>query len=343
MVLNNSSRSALRRAIEGGGMAKSTSANIELIDLLDKSSEEFDLFETVDYEFDGDPEVLSWMIRRSKIEGYDQSLDQCRKCLMAVCSLWEQAKLATKIRLILDGRGIDSDICHLNNCDEMTLLHFNACSLGALYFQSPNSFSYFKNISQQNVTEDIRDLIDLLVVIRDLVLAGSGLHRLGFHWWLMGNICQSEARTPFLAVIQGFFSPPWVEGLYVWENAPLASEIKALMFVWLELLQDCGVGLEDYGQEEKEVTMRDDISRKFRYRYRSRNATGYKTHRVSLIFTYGPEPSDWTFWLIHVMRNDFREFWWMVENPERFIPGSWACGNEEWDDSDTGWDDSDSE
>jgi hypothetical protein len=98
----------------------------------------------------------------------------------------------------------------------------------------------------------------------------------------------------------------------------IVSTLPLVARVWLEILYEADVDLIKYGQRELSLL-----------------STRY-LHLSSIIdwrilsFTYGPTPEDWEFRLVH--DNWYREynryqavqeFWNIVENPERNIPGAW--------------------
>jgi hypothetical protein len=94
------------------------------------------------------------------------------------------------------------------------------------------------------------------------------------------------------------------------------------VFLWLTLLAKAGIDLSEYGRKEKLA---------YHCRYpsisstRRSNETLWWTPQKALSFTfsYGSRPQDWKFWLIPAMDNSFREFWDMVDHPERAMPGYW--------------------
>ncbi|KAK4508290.1 hypothetical protein PRZ48_002028 [Zasmidium cellare] len=87
-----------------------------------------------------------------------------------------------------------------------------------------------------------------------------------------------------------------------------ASEYNLLLRTWVQMLANCGVDLMAYGELELgtdcDYTLYFDIVK-------------------ILGFAYGPEPKDWH--LLFEAKNDHHigQFWRMVEEPERQVPGAW--------------------
>ncbi|KAF7939477.1 hypothetical protein BELL_0060g00190 [Botrytis elliptica] len=104
--------------------------------------------------------------------------------------------------------------------------------------------------------------------------------------------------------------------------------------LWLEILHDSGTDLLKYGKVEHDHFV-DSTSewlwlllfkgkRKMRTgKYHSIHETG---HLIS--FVYGPAIEDWKFWYSQdeprwCYYEDFRDFWELVDHPERGMPGAW--------------------
>ncbi|KAF5874449.1 uncharacterized protein Bfra_004457 [Botrytis fragariae] len=105
------------------------------------------------------------------------------------------------------------------------------------------------------------------------------------------------------------------------------------MRLWLEILYDSGIDLMKYGRAEHDKFMESTIKWEL-YLYHQENLIGtseprYWCTRAHLIsFVYGPAVDDWKFWysLDEPYRNyykSFRDFWELVDHPERGMPGAW--------------------
>jgi hypothetical protein len=174
-------------------------------------------------------------------------------------------------------------------------------------------------------------LKSLLDFVSELVVAGSDLHGRAVRW--------HEYETPLLAIISGFAH---VNNIYSKRSgrcssgrisnklAPETNLEKALvvMLLWLRVLENAGIDLEEYGHKEKLLyqkgLVRNICCFKVANRLMWNSGTAMDTWRIySVIFRYGPTPSDWKFWLIEQMDDGFSEFWDMVDHPERAMPGYW--------------------
>jgi hypothetical protein len=173
-------------------------------------------------------------------------------------------------------------------------------------------------------------LKSLLDFVSELVVAGSDLHGRAVRWY--------EYETPLLAIISGFAhvnniyskgSQECSSGRISNKLAPETNLEKALVVVllWLRALENAGIDLEEYGHEEKLLYQKGlvrNICFKVADRPKWNSGTVMPTWTIhSVIFRYGPTPSDWKLWLIEQMDDSFWEFWDMVDHPERAMPGYW--------------------
>jgi len=86
---------------------------------------------------------------------------------------------------------------------------------------------------------------------------------------------------------------------------------------------EIGVDLGEYGRQEKHIHSTRNVNKTWTGWWSSRKQN-YWTEKIHLAsFEYGPEPSDWKFWLIQELEPWFFEFWDMVDHPERAMPGAW--------------------
>ncbi|KAF7944666.1 uncharacterized protein EAE97_005299 [Botrytis byssoidea] len=94
--------------------------------------------------------------------------------------------------------------------------------------------------------------------------------------------------------------------------------------LWLEILHDSGIDLLKYGKVEHDKLLEISIAWECYVYPQEIFDTG--AHLIS--FVYGPAPEDWKFWysLDEPYRNyykNFRDFWELVDHPERGMPGAW--------------------
>jgi hypothetical protein len=224
--------------------------------------------------------------------------------------------------MLLEGRNIDSVLC---NYELMTgygklLIHCLAQQLGYLFRQlSIEHYGQFlaehwdplKWPTKADNWQSFTPLQNLLGFTREVLAAGSQLNSLA--WEL----------TPLLFIFSAFFDDPWGNSM----RMPILTEALVPIQMWLRLLQTSGIDLEEYGRTEKVVHATSRALKK-RWLCSRWRPNGYCDFFYRLIsFDYGPEPSDWKFWLVedtHWMKDDFCEFWDMIDHPERAIPGAWS-------------------
>ncbi|KAH8776208.1 hypothetical protein BGZ57DRAFT_854509 [Hyaloscypha finlandica] len=242
-------------------------------------------------------ETFTWLLQASNSTHQNRSLEECVIFAIAVCR-HESRDMWGKMRIILNGREIDKDLCGIHDtADKTTLLHCAARNLGSLF---SGTFG---------VQEALRkDLQHLGTLIRDLVKGGSNLHFLSL-----------QGLTPMLEVLRGL--------LYIYRGCPYGliagNEDSETLKFWLKELQDSGVDLESYGRDEKLLLRTEAVAREWRYSWTRMDLT-FVSRKLRLInFTYGPELDDWKFWFAPVMPNYFMDFWEMIGHPERAMPGAW--------------------
>ena len=245
-------------------------------------------------------ETFTWLLQASNSTHQNRSLEECVIFAIAVCR-HESRDMWGKMRIILNGREIDKDLCGIHDtADKTTLLHCAARNLGSLF---SGTFG---------VQEALRkDLQHLGTLIRDLVKGGPNLHSLTL-----------QGLTPMLEFLVSFlgYYCRYLDGL-----TDGNGDSEPLKF-WLKELQDSGVNLERYGSEEKHLLRKEGVAREWRYLSMAwrNNDLIFEDGKLRLInFTYGPELDDWNFWLAPVMPNYFMDFWEMIGHPERAMPGTW--------------------
>jgi hypothetical protein len=244
-------------------------------------------------------EIFTWLLQASNSTHQNRSLEECVIFAIAVCR-HDSRDMWGKMRMILNGREIDKDLCGIHDrADKTTLFHCAARNLGSLF---SGRFG-----DQEALRKDLQHLGTL---VRDLVKGGSNLHFL--------TVFDS---TPMLEVLRGLLSRIYCPDALTARN----GDIEPLKF-WVKELQDSGVDLERYGSEEKHLLRTEGVAREWQYQSLSirKNDRILVNGRLRLInFTYGPELDDWKFWFAPVMPNYFMDFWEMIGHPERAMPGAW--------------------
>jgi hypothetical protein len=287
--------------------------------------------------------LLSWL-RSVTISGYEQLDLRSRVCFtIGKCYVANQPYLESLVRGLLGSYATESTACGVSDEKGRTLLHCALWHLGEQYHTSSKEYNslasdkskskYFCPRQESNVSV----LKSLLGFVSELVVARSDLHRRAVRW------LPNNYETPLLAIIYGFTH---ANNIYFEERsegcsscssgrisnrlAPETKPEKALVAVllWLRVLESAGIDLEEYGHEEKLLYQkglaRNICSFRVAGRLKWNLGTAMPTWKIySVIFKYGPTPSDWKFWLIEQMDDSFWEFWDMVDHPERAMPGYW--------------------
>jgi hypothetical protein len=164
-------------------------------------------------------------------------------------------------------------------------------------------------------------IMALINLTKELVRLNSDTHHLVRKPW-----CFPKAAPIMFSVLVDFYEHGVTRAETATNDATDARPHVA-MRIWLEILQAAGVDLVNYGKEEHGWfcknqcigTNYDDV---------------YQKPRLRLIsFSYGPIPDDWRFRLVfseeyYGYYRIFREFWSMVDHPERATPGAWDVAPE---------------
>jgi hypothetical protein len=201
--------------------------------------------------------------------------------------------------MILKGREMNEHICCIHDMEHMTLLYFAAWNLGIF------CSGWF---GDQEARLD--DLQHLRALIRDLVKSGSNMHAI-----------TRSGLTPMLGVLKSFLFH------YFWQPAGLRvnEQDNTAFQIWLKELHDSGVDLENYGKEETRLLESQRVDREWACNGYYESGSRIRRFKIRLIgFSYGPGPEDWRFWFAPVMKDYFTDFWEMIEQPERAMPGAWV-------------------
>ncbi len=256
------------------------------------------------YHFNHSTEVFSWLLQQSGSTHREQDLEKCVLFTIHFLSIGVFSDSSAFARILLEGRTIDSNLCTIQDEIGTTLLHCVACHLGLKWHSSFAPFKisgYRKHWGYRCAPEN--HLIQARRFIYDLVIGGSKLSQRGGYFYqtslgvvgnfyLLVNVLRGVASKGF-----GEISLPPVEE-------------------WLEVLEEAGVDLVEYGRREKELFQQNKWRQPYNY----------------FSFVYGPKPSDWRFWRIPLLNDGFQEFWEMTEHPERAMPGAWVDECESSDD-----------
>ncbi|KAF6842850.1 hypothetical protein CMUS01_02652 [Colletotrichum musicola] len=104
---------------------------------------------------------------------------------------------------------------------------------------------------------------------------------------------------------------------------------------WLEVVQDSGIDLEEYGKHESDCLYTNHVLRRVRWNIwewdfeRERPYDSRSGPRLERI-VFGPKPEDWKFVWDPAIEEYVEEFWDMVETPPLQVPGAWVEDVVEW-------------
>jgi hypothetical protein len=246
-----------------------------------------------------------------------------------------------------------------------TLLNSGAWALGeqslratqsALIRDSNQRIQSFTRGFKYDAKDESDSLQDLLSLVKEMVIAGSDIHARGHRFreyrpqhHSNGETCVT-CETPLVSIFSGFSCLHNACRLYSYSNpvpymgidsqfnlpVPAVADALVPVMTWIGLLYEAGIDLSEYGRKEKELHRDGQVKTHVWFASGRHGYVRYGKRRdidkrFSIIFKYGPEPSDWKFWLIEEMDDWFLEFWDMLDHPERAMPGAW---DERFDDSD---------
>jgi hypothetical protein len=308
-------------------------------------------------DFHGEPTLLNWIL--NNLIGYNYqkaTIEDRTRFAIHLCSRFRQPRAASLVRLLLPAPHSISQMIRYKDVNGRTLLNSAAWALGEQSFMATQSSRIRDNDQRtQSFTHgfkyDAKDesdsLQDLLSLVKEMVIAGSDIHARGHRCveyrpqhHLNGETC-GTCETPLTSIFSSFgnvqrhcanysLSDPTQQKVTEQYNLPVPAVADALVPVmsWIELLYEAGIDLSEYGRKEKELHRDGQVKPHF---WSTRGGRGYFRYgelrvmfkHFSIIFKYGPKPSDWQFWLIEEMDNWFLEFWDMLDHPERAMPGAW--------------------
>jgi len=109
--------------------------------------------------------------------------------------------------------------------------------------------------------------------------------------------------------------------------------------MWLEDLRDLGVDILEYGIIERKLLEQGALNQTLQYKdcqwsgcYEGNWGSKHPSWRL-INFTYGANPEDWFVWGSDICDGLAGEFWTMIEDTGRQMPGAWVESSED-DDSD---------
>jgi len=153
--------------------------------------------------------------------------------------------------------------------------------------------------------------------LKEIITAGADLH-----------IISRDGKSPFLSLLGGLFSNYCSYG---------SRLIPVVLQMVLDDLRDSGVDIFKYGMVENRLLKLGSLNQTLRYEdcqlgQRSWNEYRAKHPSWRLInFTYGANPEDWFVWGSDIWDGLAGEFWTMVENTGRHMPGAWVENSDDED------------
>lgn len=274
--------------------------------------------------------ILECIWPQMKRAGWYKSEIECAELVIDTCDI-RLHDMPAVLKLLLGKSYLTTQICQVSR-DGRTLLHCAALQLGYLFteFQIPTDTdnqepgSLLMEVSNRNRCQvELTARIDAQKdLISKLVIGGSKRSALGsVHIY-------SQRTTPLLSFVLGicynlgYFFPKSVE-------KRLFKLVAEALVHWLRLFQNQGVDLETYGNKEYRIQQEVGYIIPIGWKI---GASEYRDCYYSVHFARGAKPENWKIWLIELIGDEFREFWRMVEEPERGIPGSWV---DDFDEEDT--------
>jgi len=278
----------------------------------------------------GNSDLLSWLLEETQSVYRKKNLETRVQAAIEICSLPTQPDVASLMRGLLDNHPITPEICHVK-CEtgcrgRWTLLHCVSWHLGEIFRLSGQNHDYIVKRCSKLIapitSQACKDPISrLLILASELVAAGSDIHT-------TLSTRDEDGKTLLSLIFCGYMSCYCRTPFHDMSGILLLPEVLITLryprnvltpiYLWLTVLANSGIDLLEYGRKEK-------LAYNCEYPSIYSPAWDYRSwprRKVfSFTFSYGSRPQDWRFWLIPTMDNSFREFWDMVEHPERATPG----------------------
>lgn len=219
-----------------------------------------------------------------------------------------------------DGRDLAEAITWTNERGE-NLLHLFVCAMAR--GSAAAAFSISSETGYGDLFESSLDQWRELV--RDSISTGASIYAV-----------DKEKRTPLDALVESFWSPLFDS--YSKNSDKMFRQLESTIRWWLRDLVATGVDLNEYGATEYAIRKQRTEFLGCYCRYYQRLVPERHSQSCTfgfrlISFTYGPEISDWHFWLSDPRDKFAGDFWDLVEsfNEEDsdsrailHIPGSWT-------------------
>ncbi|KAL2060911.1 hypothetical protein VTL71DRAFT_8963 [Oculimacula yallundae] len=291
----------------------------------------------------GDPKLLNWLLVKSGSTIREESFQTRLDVIANLCNLANQPYRVSFIRILLNSEKILPYMLKRRAWCGANLLNCIAWGFGEHFFaESLASMSPPARLECEHRQNII--LQDSIALAKDLVCQAEAQHlhctteRFGISQTPLGSILHSFAHLSHNMSNESASMAVWaaVDGLtYVKVVCPPLNMITNGVQAWLQVLESCGIDLEEYGRKESSLYANSTISNVMRYgctltadvarcKKQKRYYGHRRTLRSSFIFSYGPTAADWQFFYIDQADNSAAEFWEMIEDPKFDIPGAWT-------------------
>ncbi|KAF2158894.1 hypothetical protein M409DRAFT_61242 [Zasmidium cellare ATCC 36951] len=189
---------------------------------------------------------------------------------------------------IIRGSHLDPALLDANVNDGKSLMHIFASLLA---ISSP---SYVSEADKQAVLSRMEPMV-AECISRGADLTAQGKWNSGY-WFNLGL----DGLTPLAVLVHRFYGGSGRKKYF---------KMDQILRDWAQVLAHSGVDLMVYGASETALNLR--------------YINLYYNPQTILGFAYGPEPKDWHFLFSAEHDHWVGQFWRMVEEPERQIPGAW--------------------
>ncbi|PMD40219.1 hypothetical protein L207DRAFT_458702 [Hyaloscypha variabilis F] len=225
------------------------------------------------------------------------------------------------VRVALGQWSLDTSVINVIDYRGKTLFHAVAFTIGRL---TSLGFAWKRPGNERYILPEyepkkywLEYVQSWRLLLKEIITAGADLH-----------IISQDGKSPLLSLLGGIFSNYCIYG---------SRLIPAILKMWLDDLRDSGVDILKYGMIERRLLERGVLNRTLRYEdcqlgyYHTRFVYPRHPSWRLINFTYGANPEDWFVWGSDIWDGIAGEFWTMVENTGRQMPGAWVENSEDED------------
>ena len=226
---------------------------------------------------------------------------------------WEHESARDVLRLTLGSANFKKEMLATKDYNGWTVLHWSGLALSERKFRGLK----LCHISGQAAGYLLRHTLchnsyycGWSALLRDVLSAGPLLHA-----------TDDQGRTPLCVLLIWFRGLPNHTG-YWNRDAKMIQYLSCILYTWIYDLKASGIDLQQYGEMETVLGLKDKVNSSRRFSYREE-----KFHIIG--FSYGPTVEDWKFWFSEPTDYLAGKFWAMIEKNLSYsdsrctIPGSW--------------------